>query len=72
MNDSAMGTSTVRSSPVSDGRHELPRKLRMWPKKRVKTRLRILSLNVGTMTGKSRELAEMVDRRKGYSLCTRD
>ena len=73
MNDTAMDTSTVRSSPVSDGqqsrrtavgkRHGLQHKLRMWPKKRVKTRLRIYSLNVGTMIGNSRELAEMLDRR---------
>ena len=39
----------------------------MWAKKRVNTILRILSLNVGTMTGKSREFAEMLDRgRKIY------
>ena len=64
MNDTAMDTSTVRSSPVSDGqqsrltgvgkRQGLPHKLRLWPKKRVKTILRILSFNVGNMTGKSR------------------
>ena len=55
MNDTAMDTSTVRSSPVSDGQQRrltavgkrlgLPHKLRMWPKKRIKTRLQILSLN---------------------------
>ena len=36
----------------------------MWPKKRVKTRLQILYLNVGTMTGKIRELAKMLERRR--------
>ena len=82
MNDTAMDTSTVRSSSVSDGqqsrltavgkRQGLPHKLRMWPKKRVKTRLRIFSLNLGTMTGKSRELAEMLDRRKIDIACVQE
>ena len=66
LNDTAMDTSTVRSSPVYDGqqgclnavgrRHCLPCNLWMWIKKRVKTSLRkkVLYLNVGTMTGKSR------------------
>ena len=71
-----LDTSTVRLSPVSDGqqsrltavgkRQGLSHRLRMWPKKRAKTRLRILSLNVGTTTGKSRELADMLDRRSIY------
>ena len=82
MNDTAMDTSTVRSSPVSDGqqsrltavgkRQGLSYRLRMWPKKRAKTRLRILSLNVGTMTGKSRELAEMLDSRRIDIACVQE
>ena len=81
LNDTAMDTSTVRSSPVCDGqqgclnadgrRHCLPCNLWMWIKKRVKTRLRkkVLSLNVGTMTGKSRELAELLGRIIIYEAC---
>ena len=82
MNDSAMGTSTVRSSPVSDGqqshltavgkRHWLQHKLRMWPKKRVNTRLRIFSLNVVTMIVNSRELAQMLDRRRIGIACVQE
>ena len=34
--------------------------------------LRILSLNIGTMTGKSRELAEMLDRRRIDIACVQE
>ena len=82
MNDTAMVSSTVRSSPVRDGqqsrltavgkRQGLSHRLRMWPKKRANTRLRILSVNVGTMKGKSRELADMLDKRRLYIACVQD
>ena len=44
----------------------------MRPKKRVKTKLRILPLNVEAMTGKSRELLEMLDRRIIYIACVQE
>ena len=82
MNDTAMVSSTVRSSPVHDGqqsrltavgkRQGLSHRLRMWPKKRAKTRLRIVSLNVGTVTEKSRELADMLDRRRLDIACVQE
>ena len=54
-------------------RQGLSHRLRVWPKKRrVKTRLRIYSLNLGTMTVKSRERAEMLDRRKIDIACVQE
>ena len=68
-----ISTRHARASPLSDGQHprlcairtkrvRLPQRGRMRLKKLV-TRLRIATLNVGSMTGKGRELADVLNRR---------
>ena len=47
--------------PTSEG---LPQRWRLRTKKLAKIRVRFLTVNIGTMTGKSREVAEMLKRRR--------
>ncbi len=67
-------TRDARASPLSDGQHprlsavrtrrvRLAQRGRMGLKK-LFTRLRITTLNVGSMTGKGRELADVLNRRR--------
>ena len=67
-------TRDARASPLSDGQHPclsavrtkrvtLPQRGRMGLNKLV-SRLRITTLNVGSMTGKGRELADVLNRRR--------
>ena len=46
--------------PTSEG---LPQRWRLRTKKLAKIRVRFLTVNIGTMTGESREVAEMLKRR---------
>ena len=67
-------TRDARASPLSDGQHlclsavrtrrvRLPKRGRMGLNK-LATRLSIAALNVGSMTGKGRELADVLNRRR--------
>ena len=47
--------------PTSEG---LPQRWRLRIKKLAKSRVRFLTVNIGTMTGKSGEVAEMLKRRQ--------
>ena len=69
-----ISTRYARASPLNDGQHHrlsavrtkrtmLPQRGRMGLKKLV-TRLRIGTLNVGNMTGKGREQADVLNRRR--------
>ena len=49
----------------------LPRQGRAWLKKRVQD-IRIGTLNIGTMTGRSREVADVMERRKIDVLCVQE
>ena len=49
----------------------LPRQGRVWLKKKVQA-IRIGTLNVGSMTGRSREVADVMDRRKVDILCVQE
>ena len=41
-------------------------------KKVTRVELKVSTLNVGTMTGKSRELADVMERRKVNALCVQE
>ena len=41
-------------------------------KKAMRVELKVGTLNVGTMTGKSRELADVMERRKVDALCVQE
>ena len=49
----------------------LPRQGRAWLKKKVQE-IRIGTLNVGTTTGRSREVADVMERRKVDILCVQE
>ena len=55
--------------PTSEG---LPQKWRLQTKKLAKTRVRFLTVNIETMTGKSREVAEMLKRRQVEIACVQE
>ena len=52
--------------PTSEG---LPRRWRLRTKKLAKIRVRFLPVHIGTMTGKSREVAEMLKGRQVEIAC---
>ena len=52
--------------PTCEG---LPQRWRLRTKKLAKIRVRFLTVNLGTMTGKSREVAEMAKRRRVEIAC---
>ena len=71
---------SARTSPVCDPQAHrpnpvdvqgLPHQERVWPKKLVR-RLRIGTLNVGTMTGRGRELVDLMKRRRVDVLCVQE
>ena len=58
--------------PVCEG---LPQQKRLWIKKRVKTQnlhVRFMTANIGSMTGKSREIADIMYRRKIMIACVQE
>ena len=55
--------------PTSEG---LPQKWRLRTKKLARIRVRFLTVNIGTMTGKSREVAEMLKRRRVEIACVQE
>ena len=57
--------------PNSVDRQGLPHHERVWPKKQARE-LRIGTLNVGTMTGKGRALADMMKSRRVDMLCIQE
>ena len=73
-------TMNARASPVGDAVHTrpsgltnergLPRQDRWARLKKQVGRLRVVSCNVGTMTGKAMEIADVLRRRKVDSVCT--
>ncbi|XP_013787982.1 uncharacterized protein LOC106471902 [Limulus polyphemus] len=63
----------VQGSRLTPVRSEqgLPRQGRAWPKKLVQN-LRAGTLNVGSMIGRGRELADLMERRKVGGLCVQE
>ena len=55
--------------PTSEG---LPQKWLLRTKKLAKIRVRFLTVNIGTMTGKSREVADMLKRRRVEIACVQE
>ena len=58
--------------PVCEG---LPQQKRLWIKKRAKTQnlhVRFMTANIGSMTGKSREIADIMHRRKIMITCVQE
>ena len=58
--------------PVCEG---LPQQRRLWIKKRAKTQnlhVRFMTANIGSMTGKSREIADIMHRRKIMIACVQE
>ena len=55
--------------PTSEG---LPQKWRLRTKKLARIRVRFLTVNIGTVTGKSREVAEMLKRRRVEIACVQE
>ena len=55
--------------PTSEG---LPQKWRLRTKKLARIRVRFLTVSIGTMTGKSREVAEMLKRRRVEIACVQE
>ena len=77
-----ISTRDARASSLNDGQHprlsavrtkrvRQPQRGRMWLKK-LATRLRIATLNVGSMTGKGRELANVLNRRRIDIACVQE
>ena len=75
-------TRNARASPLSDGQHlrlsavrtkrvRTPQRWRMGLTK-LANRLRIATLNVGSMTGKGRELADVLNRRRIAIACLQE
>ena len=63
-------TTCPRSNmPTSEG---LPQRWRLRIKKLAKIRVRFLTVNIGTMTGKRREVAEMLTRRQVEIDCVQE
>ena len=73
---------TARAYPVGDAQIHRPNSAtnrqgllhngRMQLKKRAPKSIRIGTLNVGTMTGRGREIADMMERRKTQILCVQE
>ena len=55
--------------PTSEG---LPQKWRLRTKKLAKMKVRFKTVNIGTMTGKSREVAQMLKRRRVEIDCVQE
>ena len=75
-NDNARGSPVLSDTtfprldmPTSEG---LPQRWRLRTKKLAKIRVRFLTVNIGTMTGKSREVAEMLKRRHVEIACVQE
>ena len=84
MIDNARRKSNARKSPSSDRPHThpnvpacegLPQQRRLRIKKRAKTQnlhVRFMTANIGSMTGKSREIADIMHRRKLMIACVQE
>ena len=55
--------------PTGEG---LPQKWRLRTKKLAKIKVRFKTINIGTMTGQSREVAEMLKRRRVEIACVQE
>ena len=62
-------SSLQRAVPTSEG---LPQRWRLRTKKLAKIRVIFLTVNIGTMTGKSREVVEMLKRRQVEIACVQE
>ena len=61
-----------RKEEVESNGEERRRKMKKERKKATKIKLRVATLNVGTMTGKGREVAHLMERRGLDILCAQD